>query len=179
MIHMAIAQNIISIAASCVVQEEVPQNQGFKDPSFAKRMQATGWEKGDEWCAYFTKMVWEEAYARASQLAVVRKLASGGSLETYRNFASDTSGTFKVSKTVPVLGAIAIFQKGTTNKGHAGIVSLIDATGFKSIEENSNNTESTDGYEVAENHHLLNGPAASLHVYGFVYPVEAIIATLT
>jgi hypothetical protein len=53
--------DVIRVASSYVGQTETPNNSGFKDSVFQKKMEEVGWEKTLAWCSYFAELVFKEA----------------------------------------------------------------------------------------------------------------------
>lgn len=169
---MDISANIIAIAKGYIGQQEVQPNLSFKDPSFLAKMKARGWQVGQPWCSYFAKQCWVEGYADSlALLSKVKGLGTGGAINTLENYTEDK--TFPVSM-VPVPGAIVIFREGNGTNGHAGIVTAVSGDTFLTIEGNTNNDGSREGYEVAAKSHQLGQPfkPAGLNIAGFIHPVE-------
>ncbi len=137
------------IARQYIGQTEKPGNMGFTDVEFERKMQKVGFQKTHAWCAYFTELVFKEAYPE--RLAELDKLFSASTIQTFRNFrdAGHLIGN------VPQLDALVIWQRiryGSPQPfGHAGVVSkVIDVHTFKSIEGNTNDEGGPEGYIVAE-----------------------------
>jgi hypothetical protein len=102
--RMTLTENIVAIAKSYAGQEEIRENQGFKDPAFQTKMVSVGWYKGAPWCAFLAKLIWQEAFAISDTVGsgLVKKYANGSATQTYQNYAK--SAEFHVSKT-PIVGA--------------------------------------------------------------------------
>jgi hypothetical protein len=165
------SEKIVQIAKSYIGKTEISGNKGFTDKKFEKRMKDTGWYSGLSWCAFFSELVWKEAYAESSELVKkLDKLFSGSATTTYKNF--DLAVDFKVSPK-PVPGALAVWRYGNGWQGHIGVVTevLNDGT-FKCVEGNTNDVGGREGYIVAEKHRKLVKPyqAKGLNLVGFVLP---------
>ena len=171
---MELVDNIVKIAKSYVGQEEIKDNQGFKDQAFWVKMNSVGFYKGAPWCAFLAKLVWTEAFKLSdpNDLALVRRYSSGSALETYHNYKN--SKEFHVS-TTPTLGSVVIWQEGNGTAGHAGIVIAIpDSSSFISVEGNSNSDGSREGYITVTHTHKLNQPHSDhgLNLLGFINPIK-------
>lgn len=170
---MSLKDTIILTAKSYVGQEEVKENQGFKDVGFQSKMVHVGWYKGAPWCAFLAKLIWEESFAKddTTGSSKVSKYMDGSALDTYHNFTK--SAEFHVS-TVPEVGAVVIWKEGSGPSGHAGVVISVDGNTFQTIEGNTNTDGSREGYIVAIKTRKL-GMAfqpKGLNLVGFVHPIR-------
>jgi hypothetical protein len=90
---------------------------------------------------------------------------------TYSQFAA--SKKFTVSQ-IPVLGAIAVWRHGDSWQGHLGTVTAVDLEKkrFVTVEGNTNNNGSRNGYIVLEKLRSLGLPhnPNGLNLIGFIYP---------
>jgi hypothetical protein len=171
-----IKKKIVKTAKGFLGQEEIRGNLGFKDEQFQKMMEAVGWQKNQAWCAYFVELVWKLCYAQNQQLVqYLNKKFSASAVQTWKNF-QDTQ--FETNK-IPDFGALVVWQrykKGkSTWQGHIGIVSQLheEQNSFKSIEGNTNDDGSREGYEVAEKKRTLNFENKNgLRLLGFIHPKE-------
>ncbi len=152
-------------------KREKPNNAGFVDAEFEKRMAAVGFIKGQSWCAYFSELVWSEAYfeydpQRGHELS---KIFSASATSTYKNF--DINPGWEVSK-VPVVGALAVWRHGLGWQGHIGIVFKLGDKNFQSIEGNTNSEGGREGIEVALKTRALDYKIGDnkLNLIGFVIP---------
>jgi hypothetical protein len=170
---MTLTENIVAIAKSYAGQEEIRENQGFKDPAFQTKMVSVGWYKGAPWCAFLAKLIWQEAFAISDTVGsgLVKKYANGSATQTYQNYAK--SAEFHVSKT-PIVGAEVIWEEGNGPAGHAGIVIEIDGPNIKTIEGNTNTDGSREGYIAAIKTRAISAPhsATGLNIVGFIYPIR-------
>jgi len=161
---------IIKIAQTYIGQKELGNNAGFSDKAFEDKMKTTGWSKGQSWCAYFTELVWREAYKKTPLLKSVIALFSASATATFDNFAG--SSLFKTG-TTPQPGALVVWRYGNTWRGHIGIVETINNNGtFVSIEGNTNAAGEREGIEVARKVRRIKEiyKAKGLNLIGFVYP---------
>lgn len=170
-----IYQEIIEIAQSNLGQEEIRGNLGFKDKRFQEHMENTGWEKGQAWCAYFGELVWKQAYSVQNSLIVpeLDKLFSGSAVTTFNNFKR--AGWTVHQSSTPKPGSLVIWQKHIKSKphwsGHLGIFERLQNSLFKSIEGNTNDDGSREGYEVARRTRPFNYKGQNgLVLLGFVEP---------
>jgi len=167
-----IGQQIADIALKYVGETEKPNNSGFNDADFEKRMKETGWVKGASWCAYFCELVWKEAYKSSPETVALDKLFSGSATANYKNF--DLAHGWEVGQT-PKIGALSVWRHGNGWQGHIGIVTGIGQNGaYNTIEGNTNDVGGREGYIVAKKTRHLNQPysATGLNLIGFVYPKE-------
>lgn len=155
------------VAKQYIGFEEKPANTGFKNAEFEKKMKAVGFESGHAWCAYFAELCFKEAYPEKNK--ELDKLFSASAVQTFFNFQK---AGYKISAT-PVADSLVIWQNQKAGKpmwnGHAGIVSeVIDKATFRSIEGNTNDDGSREGYEVALKKRTTGTKLNGLQVLGFV-----------
>ncbi|QNK63952.1 CHAP domain-containing protein [Pedobacter sp. PAMC26386] len=171
---MSRVSKIIAVAESYRGIIEIKPNKGFGNAVFDKKIRQVGFYTGAPWCAFFTKLVFTEAYAdHVAMKAIINQCASGNAQATLKNFKAN--GTFATGQ-VPKPGAIVIWQLGSGTSGHAGIVKSVDevANTMITIEGNTNASGSREGDRVAQKLRTIKRPfqAAGLNVLGYVYPVE-------
>ncbi len=166
-----ITEQIKKVAESYIGKRETPNNSGFTDKEFEKRMKEVGWAKSLSWCSFFCELVWKEAYNSAVINKELDKFFSGSATATYKNF--ELSGTWKVSKK-PSVGAVAIWRFGNDWRGHAGVVTEVSEGSFKSVEGNTNSSGGREGIEVAKKTRKLGEPfkTKGLNLVGFIVPKE-------
>ena len=175
----SIGDIIVYTAKEFIGQREISGNLGFKDEEFQELMEATGWEKGQAWCAYFAELVWKEAYKQydISIIPQLDTLFSAGAVATYNNFRR--SHIFEMSK-IPTEGALIVWQSYKEKEGvirphwsgHIGIVESYYKDVIKTIEGNTNSSGGREGIEVAEKMRDLDFTVKKgLVLKGFVYPV--------
>ena len=169
-----IGDKIVEVANGFLGQQEISGNMGFEDSVFEKKMKAIGWEKTQAWCAYFTELVWKEAYKefKPELLVDLDKLFSATAIRCWTNFNKDER--FKCDK-IPQPGDIVIWQHYNDGKpdwrGHAGIVAVVSDDWFVSIEGNTNSAGGREGIEVAkQKRRLLFNVKQGLRLKGFIHP---------
>lgn len=164
---------IVSIAKKYIGQEELPQNSGFKNSWFQNLMAKVGWVKYQSWCAYFSEMVYIEAFSQLDPAGVplIKKYANGSSLQTYFNFQK--SKEFHV-QTHPALGGLVCFREGNGTSGHEGIVTSVGDKGFYFISGNTSVAGSREGTTVLNKFRSLDLPfnPNGLNLLGFVSPLR-------
>lgn len=173
------AEDVIQIAKCYVGKTETPNNSGFNDSVFQKKMEEVGWSKGLAWCSYFAELVYREANNLADPSEAIgispllRKLFSGSATATFKNFYLD--GTYKTG-TEPKLGALAIWRHGVGWQGHAAIVISINKPNntFGTVEGNTNDKGGREGYIVSKKHRYIKKKftPTGLNLVGFVYLCE-------
>lgn len=163
-----VTNNIVKIAKNYIGQEEVFNNNGFKNGLFHKKMVELGFALGQAWCGWFCRLVYKEAGVKYTWV-------SPGT-QTIIKYAISNN---KLTK-VPKPGALALFTKykkgESTGKGHVCIVESVNETAktYRTIEGNTNLQGSRDGYGIAsltrrhsdDEFNKRNG----LVLRGFIYP---------
>jgi len=166
---------IIKEARKYMNFEETPNNSGFKNKKFESMMRKMGWKKYQSWCAYFTELIWRRAYANANIKVddELKRLFSASAVQTYKNFKS---ADYQISMK-PWYGALVVWQKHKDGKqdwrGHIGIVTKFNGDLFNSIEGNTNDGGSRNGYKVHEHVHQISLESErnyGLRLIGFVHP---------
>lgn len=167
-----IAEKIKEVALKYIGKTEKPSNSGFNDADFEKKMKDTGWIKSASWCAFFTELVWKEAYG-TKYTSELSKLFSGSATATFKNFDLAKANGWETGK-VPKIGALAVWRHGNGWQGHIGIVVEENGVSFKSVEGNTNDVGGREGYIVAKKSRITKGvyTAKGLNLIGFVYPKE-------
>jgi len=167
-----IKQTLVDIGLKYEGIKELGTNWSFNDKDFEKKMIAAGWKRGDEWCAYFVKMVFLQAFPK--DVAELKKILSGATQKLFNNAAADTSGKYKViTSGVPEPGDIAIWvRSNNAAKGHAGLVIKADENYFYTIEGNTDKAGSPIGQQVVRHKRPLQYgvkmPNSILKLRGFV-----------
>ena len=158
-----------AFAKAMVGQKEVSGNMGFQNEQFERLMKEVGWNEGDQWCVYFAKLTW---YEKAPEWLKpkIKKSISGSSQTTWENVSKDPA--FVVSK-MPKVGDMVIWQSFKNGvgqwSGHAGIVTKVGFNDFKTIEGNTNDAGSREGYIVAEKDRTFNFDTNNgLRLKGFI-----------
>ena len=170
---MTKGEEIAMIAAKYIGFQETPNNSGFKNKDFEKRMKEVGWDKGMAWCSYFSELVWAEAYSKNDEVKKrIKELFSGSATATYKNF--DLNKLFKTDRT-PEVGSVVIFRHGNGWQGHAAIVEkVVDANNIVTIEGNTNSAGGREGVEVARKIRKLDKPytPTGLNFVGIIHPMQ-------
>lgn len=167
--------DVINIALSYVGKSETPNNSGFKDSVFQKKMEEVGWAKGAAWCSYFAELVYKEAACDSVIRGLLGKLFSGSATATFKNF--DLDGTYKTGK-LPKPGSLAIYRHGTGWQGHAAICvgEGNPSTGtFPTVEGNTNDQGGREGYIVARKNRYIKKAftPTGLNLVGHIYLCES------
>lgn len=166
------SQKIIQIAQRYLGIKEKPGNTGWPNAEFEAKMKKAGWYNTAPWCAFFTKLVWLEAYAdHPGMKQTVNIWFNGSARQTLEN--AKKNGTFATGD-VPKPGAIVIWLNGKGPAGHAGIVVSVNGNTMTTIEGNTNASGSREGDQVAQKLRTVTRPfqADGLNVAGYIYPFE-------
>ena len=175
-----IGEGVASIAIRHIGKQEIRGNQGFKDEAYQRRIKEKGWKKGESWCVYACEADWKEAHPD-EVFDLLDELFSANAVRTWENFWNHPD--FITSDT-PVVGAMAIYKKvkdGDASfvndtewiRGHACTVIGYNKDVFVSVDGNSNDDGSREGYmmtKLTKNYDfkVQNG----LQLLGFVYPYK-------
>lgn len=166
------------IAIKYIGETEIPGNQGFSDPTFEAKMNSVGFIKSQAWCSYFAELVFKEAYPE--KMAELSERFSGSAVKTFDNFKD--AGYLIGS--VPQVDSLVIWRRYVKGKaqwqGHAGIVVSIKSTWeFDSVEGNTNDEKSREGYTVARQHRkVIFEVKDGLKVMGFVHIPKTVTITI-
>jgi hypothetical protein len=166
--------NIIEIARKYIGQTEKPQNSGFTDADFQKKMEEVGFQKGHAWCAYFGELVVKEVYPEKFDL--LDKLCSASAVKFFRNFQK---AGFVITQT-PAPGCIVVWMSVKNGKafpseeqptGHLGISTDVMAVNrFACVEGNTNDNGGREGYIVAERiRTIIPNVQNGLRLLGFIH----------
>lgn len=157
------------IAAHYLGETEKPGNAGFNDVVFEAKMKAVGFKKSHAWCAYFCELVFKEAYPE--KFSELDELFSGSTVRTFLNFRD---AAYPIGN-IPQKDALVIWQMYKNGKpqitGHAGIVVNVKSSWeFESIEGNTSDAKSREGYIVAKHDRkVLAEVKNGLKVVGFIF----------
>lgn len=141
-----LGERIIELAdAELGVQEEPKgSNRGKRVEEYLK---AVGLGPGNPWCAAFVNFIVQHACA----LEVVKnRLPCTGHVKT---MWARTPQDMKVTLPQPGDVFVYVFDGGT---GHTGFVLAVNGNSFTTIEGNSNDEHSREGYEVCSNTRTLH-----------------------
>ena len=137
---MTLAQVALSKAQSQLGMQEVPKNSNA-GPAVEKYLKSVGLGKGYAWCMAFVYWSVKEACLQLAQLNPLTK--TGGVLAMY-----NAEPDLRVTDPQPGDIFIMDFGHGT---GHAGfVVKKLPNGKLHTIEGNTNDEGSREGYEVAE-----------------------------
>lgn len=163
------AKTIIAVASGYIGILEKPGNKGFWNADFEKKIRKVGFNTGDSWCAWFTKLVLVEAYMKdTAYAAVLNSTLTGGAaacLDRCKKAGIPTGS-------VPRPGAIVVWKNGYGPAGHIGVVESVDGNTMTTIEGNTNLNGSREGDRVARKLRTVNRDftKSGLNVYGYIYP---------
>ena len=170
---MNASKQILSTATYFLGYRERGNNEGFEDALFEKYMIGRGFESGMPWCSFFAELVYWSTYINRQK--ELDKLFSGSAVQTYHNFKKSDW----VVSGVPVAGALAIWQlyRGGVKQwqGHIAVVEDFDLekNQITTIDGNSNNDGSRNGYMVARVTRVINWEEENgLRLLGFIIPKE-------
>ncbi len=167
-----ITDKIKEVALKYIGKTEKPNNAGFNDADFEKRMRDVGFITGASWCAFFCELVYKEAYGN-KYTNELNTLFSGSATATFKNFNLAKSNGWQTG-TEPKIGALAVWSHGNSWQGHIGIVVEENSVSFKSVEGNTNDVGGREGYIVAKKSRITKAvySAKGLNLIGFIYPKE-------
>lgn len=158
--------NVIEIAKSYIGETEKPNNAGFNDQLFQKKMEEVGFIKGQAWCSYFAELCFKEANQK--DWWKLEALFNASAVKTFDNFKK---AEYKISDK-PFVGALVIWQQQKAGKpqwqGHAGIVVEASGDTFKSVEGNTNDGGGREGYIVALKNRKVQKVTNGLQTLGFI-----------
>lgn len=128
------------------VQEATKQNDGRWVEAIQR---LTGNKKGDAWCASFVAMVLDIAYRGKNPLPITA--SCDVLLEAAR-----TAGTLTDT---PAVGDVFLVMKSPADAVHTGVVTAVGKLAVKTVEGNTNDDGSRDGYGVFARERKLAGLA--------------------
>jgi hypothetical protein len=169
---------LAEVANQYIGKTETPNNSGFKDANFEKRMKEVGWLKGQAWCAYFAELCvieWAKANKRSDIVKVATQIFSGSSTKTFKNAdlyaKANPDGIVKVSAK-PIPNSVAIYRYGNGWQGHTTICTSVDSikSTTSNVEGNTNDVGGREGYIVARKTRKTNAPytAKGLNIVGYI-----------
>ncbi|WP_281322469.1 CHAP domain-containing protein [Flavobacterium aestivum] len=134
---MTLAQKTLEIAIAQIGVEEIPKNSN-SGPEVEIYLRSVGLTKGYSWCMAFVYWCTQKA---ALQIAVKNPLKkTGGVLDQYNSRPL-------LVKTIPQSGDIFILDLGK-GLGHTGIIEKVVGNTLYTIEGNTNDNGSREGYKV-------------------------------
>lgn len=133
------ANKVLEVAAGELGKQEAPKGSNAgKDVE--KYLKDVGLGKGYSWCMAFVYWCVDEVRTELGKPNPIIKTA--GVLDQWRRVAPEHK------KSVPQVGDIFIMDFGK-GQGHTGFVTKIDGANVHTIEGNTNDEGSREGYEVA------------------------------
>lgn len=143
---MSLPDKVIEIANTQIGVHEDPGNKNT-GPQVDEYLKSVGLGPGYSWCMAFVYWCFREA---ANKLAVANPLAkTGGVLDQYNR------RKLHFGQTHPMPGDVFIMDFGK-GLGHTGLVEKVDGNFIYTIEGNSNDEGSREGYEVCKRKRSVN-----------------------
>lgn len=158
--------DIAKVAQKYIGKTEKPNNSGFTDADFEKRMKDVGWQKGQAWCSYFCELVCKEALPELNH--ILDELFNASATQTWQNF-----DIAKMTSKEPKIGSMIVWRYGNGWKGHIGIVTAFaneQKTKVQTIEGNTNDKGGREGYIVTQKIRKTDLPYSdnNLNLIGFI-----------
>lgn len=149
-----IAQLALEVARTQLGQEEQPKGSN-SGPMVSKYLLSVGLKPGYPWCQAFMYWCYATAAARMGiKCPVIRTAAVHDLWNRTPVFMKHTAKDMEAIQ--PGAQFILLFAGGT---GHTGIVERVDGNIICTIEGNSNNNGSREGYAVVRHRRSLTDPA--------------------
>jgi hypothetical protein len=168
------------VAKQYIGKTEKPNNSGFNDVTFEKKMRDVGFVTGHAWCAYFAELCvieWAKAIKRPDIVKAATQIFSGSSTATYKNAdlyaQANSNGCIRVGKK-HTPNSIAIYRYGNGWQGHTVIVESTKSVPprliARNIEGNTNDVGGREGYIVAvkNRNNLAPFSAKGLNFVGYI-----------
>lgn len=139
-----IGNKAIEIAKTQLGIHEIPLNTN-KGPQIKEYLKSVGLNEGYSWCMAFVYWCFKKASEELKTTNTAIKTA--GVLNAWNTASS------KIKSITPQIGAVFIMDFGK-GQGHTGIVESFDNLYINTIEGNSNDEGSREGYEVCKRKRL-------------------------
>ena len=123
----------LDFAIQEIGNEEIPRGSNW-GVHVQKYLSSVGINFPASWCMAF-------CYWCATQAGVTSLIRTGGVLNQWNMIAASHKSS------TPIVGSLVIFDHGK-GLGHVGIIEIIDGDTLHTIEGNTNDTGSREGYEV-------------------------------
>lgn len=137
---MTLANETLLIAKSQIGVQEIPKNSN-SGPDVKKYLKSVGLSEGYPWCMAFVFWCVKQSALKTAIKNPLKK--TGGVIDQYNSCP-------KIRQALPKPGDIFIMDYGK-GIGHTGFVTKVLANGsVKTIEGNTNDDGSREGYEVCE-----------------------------
>jgi hypothetical protein len=135
-----LATTTLSIAKTQIGVQEIPKNSNA-GPDVEKYLKSVGLTKGYPWCMAFVFWCVKQSAIKTAIKNPLKK--TGGVIDQYNSCPT-------LRQSLPMPGDIFIMDYGK-GIGHTGFVTEVLANGnIKTIEGNTNDDGSREGYEVCE-----------------------------
>jgi hypothetical protein len=134
---MSLKEKVLEIANTQVGVEEIPRGSN-KGKDVEKYLKSIGLRGGYAWCGAFTYWCVDNA---SKALKIANPLIKTGGVLKQWNERTE------LRETIPQSGDIFILDYGK-GLGHTGFVECVDGLNIRTIEGNTNDEGSREGYEV-------------------------------
>lgn len=134
---MTLAQKTLEIAIAQIGVQEIPKNSN-SGPEVEIYLKSVGLSRGYSWCMAFIYWCTQKASVQTNLKNPLKK--TGGVLDQYNSRPL-------LVHTTPNIGDIFILDLGK-GLGHTGIIEKIDGAIIHTIEGNTNDNGSREGYKV-------------------------------
>lgn len=148
-----LSEKTIQVAVSQLGVSEIPKGSNA-GPDVEKYLKSVGLGKGYSWCMAFVFWCTEQAAVKTASINPLKKTA--GVLDQYNSRKN-------LVTTIPTPGAIFIMDFGK-GQGHTGFVEKVVADTIHTIEGNTNDDGSREGYEVCRRTRKTNTIKAFLKI---------------
>lgn len=161
------SSKIVQVAKKYLGKVEKPNNSGWYDAEFERRMREVGWLTEQAYCAYFVELLFKEAFPE--EYKKLERSFDASAVKTFQKFKDAGYPTGQI----PSVGAIVAWQTHNNGKphwtGHLGLViEVIDSKTFKTVEANTNDKAGREGYIVATKTRVIKPVKNGLQVLGFI-----------
>lgn len=150
---MTLAQKTLETAITQIGVEEIPKNSNA-GPEVEIYLKSVGLPKGNSWCMAFVYWCTQKSSLLLGITNPLKK--TGGVLDQFNSRPN-------LVQKIPQPGDVFIMDFGN-GLGHTGIVEKIIGTTVYTIEGNTNNDGSREGYKVCRKKRELNAIKAFLRL---------------
>ena len=165
-----VRRKILRHARKWVNVKEISSNAGWDNSTFQKKMEAVGWKNGQEWCAYFVKMIILSCCKSGSDAYKFwQSHLTGGTQWNWATLNKEkNSKYFEISKK-PIKGSFVIYQNNSdSSKGHTEFVEKVFSDGsYQVISGNSPFEGGKSGQGVVRKKRSKTGYSTA-HILGFI-----------